>query len=264
MPDFNPEILTAFLAVTVVLGLLVTVVIAFAFLFQRRQFLHRQEKAALAEAYARELLQAQIETQNQTLQQVGDDLHDNIGQLLTVVKMQLGGLSDELRDTPHHPAFVSLLDLLRTTIQEVRQLSKTVDTEAIHRAGLHDSLILELERIGRTGRYQTNLDVTGAPYSLNSETETILFRMAQEALQNAIKHAHAQVLTVTVKYQPDQFVLSIADNGRGFSNGIPTGTRTGSGVHNLHRRAGILGGTCRIASQPGQGTQVLIAVPHTE
>jgi signal transduction histidine kinase len=261
----NPtEISIIIVGGTLLVLLLAAFITSFALLYQRNSFRHRQEKAALAEAYARELLEARLESQNQALRQVGEDLHDNIGQLLVVVKMHLNRLDDDLADTPHHPTLTTALDLLRTTIHEVRQLSRTVDTEAVNRAGLHASLTLELDRIGRTGRYRTSLAVTGTPYPLAAPTETMLFRMAQESLQNAIKHARAQALSVCIGYEPTGFLLTIADDGQGIGPATaPADTRSGSGLHNLRRRAGLLGGTCRIVSEPGRGTEVQISLPHT-
>jgi signal transduction histidine kinase len=255
---------------TLIIGTIALVAMAsfsasFIVYYRRRRQAYQQEKAALAEAYARELLEARLESQNQALRQVGEDLHDNIGQLLVVVKMHLNRLDDDLADSPHRPSLTTALDLLRTTIHEVRQLSRTVDTEAVNRAGLHASLTLELDRIGRTGRYRTSLAVTGTPYPLAAPTETMLFRMAQESLQNAIKHARAQALSVCIGYEPTGFSLTIADDGQGFGPATaPTDTRSGSGLHNLRRRASLLGGTCRIVSQPGRGTEVQISLPHTD
>lgn len=259
------ELILSFVAATLLLVLLVGFIISFAFLFQRRQFQYRREKQTLQETFDRTLLQSQLETQNQTLAYIGQELHDNLGQMLSVAMLQLNGLEDELTEPAQQATLHRMVSTIEGAIQALRQLAKTLDSGTVQRFGLTDSLALELERIEQTGRYQTQLQRTGQPYALGEKADIILFRMAQESLNNALKHARACALTITVDYQPEQVVLTIADDGRGF---VMAGATTrgpaqaGSGLGNLQQRAGLLGGSCRIESQLGAGTQVCIEIPR--
>ncbi|WP_229365663.1 sensor histidine kinase [Fibrisoma montanum] len=226
--------------------------------------MHQQQLISLREAYERELLKTQIEIQNQTLEQVGRELHDHIGQLLSVAMLHLNGLDEELEQSEHRHAIQQTINVVRTTIQDVRALSKTLDSDTVRRFGLRQSLELELERIERTGRFRTYLHVTGTPYSLGEEAETILFRIAQESLNNAIKHSGGHAIMVTTSYQSDQFKLSITDDGKGFDVDEVSTRKAdiaGSGLRNLQQRAHLLGGTCTISSEPGQETRVDIVLP---
>ncbi|GAA4449627.1 hypothetical protein GCM10023189_09020 [Nibrella saemangeumensis] len=156
--------------------------------------------------------------------------------------------------------------LLASAIQDIRSLSKTLDSDTVQRFGLRESLHLELDRIDKTGRFQTILNVNGTPYSLGEQTETVLFRMTQEALNNAIKHSSSHVLTVSLDYQPTSFTLTVTDNGKGFvaeevyERDL---NHNGSGLRNLERRAKLLGGTCVITSKPNDGTRIEISVPRS-
>ena len=250
---------------TVVFLVLTVFIISFAFLFQKRQLQNYKEKQVLTETYQRELLQSQLEIQNQTLQQIAETLHDNIGQLLTVAVMRLNALEDEIADPNAQQSVQQTRELIRTIIAEVRTLSKTLDADTVQRFGLLPSLTLELERIQRTGRIQTQLTTTGDAYSLGEQAEIVLLRMAQESLNNALKHARARTLTVSTDYQPNAFLLTIADDGRGFNAedvaARPLG-QAGAGLGNLYRRAGLLGGTCTIVSKAGAGTRVEIRLPR--
>lgn len=254
----------------VILGAIILLALAFFIVlfllfFRQKQLKNQAEKIAIQETYERALLQSQLETQNQTLEYLGQELHDNIGQLLSVTMLQLNGLDEDLADPAHQADVRRMIQTIQNTIQAVRQLAKTLDSGTIKRFGLRESLALELERIEHTGRYQTYLHVTGQPYILGDETEIILFRMAQESLNNSLKHSHARTLTVTMDYQPEDFSLTIADNGRGFdlseatNRSLDTG---GSGVNNLYQRAKLLGGTCTIDTLPGSGTSIEIKLPH--
>ncbi|WP_460915314.1 sensor histidine kinase [Spirosoma areae] len=250
---------------TILLLALGTFVTVLLFIYKNRYLRYQQHLSSLEQTYQRELLQTQLETQNQTLEYIGQELHDNVGQMLSVAMLQLNGLDEDLSDPSHQSAVRQMIETVQSTIQAVRQLAKTLDSGTVRRFGLRESLALELERIGQTGRYQTHLDITGQPYDLGDEAEIILFRMAQESLNNALKHAQAKTLTVTVDYQLERFMLSIADDGRGFDLAEATNrqaTASGSGVNNLYQRAQLLGGTCTISTQANTGTRIGITLPR--
>jgi len=264
-PEQYNEVVYSFLAATLLLVLLVVFIVLFALLFQRRQFQFRRERQALRERFEREILQSRVEIQDHTLRQVGQELHDHVGQALSVMKLQLGVLDEKIGDETHRAALRRTLDTLRTTIHDVRTLSKSLDIGTVQRFGLPESLAQELERIGRTGRFETHLHTEGTPYPLGTQAETVLFRLAQEALQNAIKHSGGRVLTVALAYEPGDFGLTVADDGLGFD--FPevearSLTQSGAGLHNLRQRASLLGGTCTFRSQPGAGTRVEVRIPR--
>lgn len=262
----NPnEVLIAFIAVTAVIVLLVIFIVIFSVLYQRRQLHFFKERELMKETFQRELLQTQLETQNQTLLQVAEELHDHIGQLLTVAVIRLNALEMEVTEPDVQQSVQQTQDIVRTIIDDVRALAKTLDQNTVRRFGLLPSLALELERIQRTGRVRTELITVCDAYSLDEQAEIVLLRMVQEAVNNALKHADAQTLTVMANYQPDTFILIIADDGRGFEMDEATARsldKAGAGLQNLHRRAGLLGGTCTVVSQPNEGTRVEIRLPR--
>jgi len=181
--------------------------------------------------------------------------------------MRLNTLEDETAEPNTQQSVQQTRDVVRTVIADVRMMSKTLDYDTVGRFGLLPSLTLELERIQRAGRIHTQLNTAGEPYSLGGQTEMVLLRMTQEALNNAIKHAQAKILTVTADYSPDNFILTISDDGRGFnvSEVIDrTLDQAGAGLSNLQHRAGLLGGTCTIVSQPGAGSSIEIRMPRNQ
>lgn len=264
MQNFTGEI--AIVSIATVFVLLITVTpILFVFMHQRQYHRYLTDKEQIKNAYQRELLQSQLEIQNQTLQQVGNDLHDNIGQLLTVVIMRLNTLEDNAKDSQSRQSVQQTRDLVRTIIADIRALSKTLDYDTVRRFGLSASLTLELDRVQRTGRIHTDLVTVGEEYSLGEQAEIVLLRMAQESINNALKHARANTLTVLVEYKPDNFILTIVDNGQGFLvEEVATRTldKAGSGLNSLQRRTGMLSGTCTIDSRLGEGTRIQIQLPR--
>lgn len=264
MPNFAGEI--EIVSIATLFLLLVTVApILFTLMHQRQYHRYLRDNEKIRNLYQRELLQSQLEIQNQTLQQISGELHDHIGQLLTVALMRLNSLEDDLTEPTTRRAIQQTRELISTIINDVRTLSKTLDYDVVRRFGLVPSLTLELEHIRRTGRVQIQLLTTGEPYSLGEQAETVLLRMAQESLNNALKHARARTLTIAADYQPGTFTLSITDDGRGFrpeEAAARSLDEAGSGLPNLSRRAGLLGGTCTITSRMNEGTQVEIRLPR--
>ncbi len=267
MTDSTTDALIVLITGTIVFLLMALFGVVFILYYHRRQRESLLEKQELKENYQRELLQTQLEIQNHTLQQIAEELHDNIGQLLTVAIMRLNALEDDITQPNAQQSVEQTRQLIHTIVTEVRALSKTLDYDTVQRFGLLPSLTLELERIQRTGRVQTRLITTGEAYLLGTQAEIVLLRMAQESLNNALKHARAHTLTVSTDYQSSAFLLTIADDGKGFDMGNATArplSRAGSGLSNLHRRASLMGGTCKVVSQAGAGTRVEIRLPRPQ
>lgn len=265
MQNYHPDVILIISIGTLLLLLLAGFISLLLVIYKHRYKAHQQQLISLQEIYQRELLQSQLEIQNQTLQQVGNDLHDNIGQLLTVTIMRLNALEDEVTEPNAQQSILQTRELVRTIITDVRALSKTLDYDTVRKFGLLPSLTLELDRIRRAGRIQAQLITLGEPYSLGEQSETVLVRMAQEALNNALKHAQAKTLTVTTDYQADFFTLTIADDGRGFNVDEVQARaldQAGAGLGNLYRRTNLLSGTCLIDSSPNAGTRIKIKLPR--
>jgi signal transduction histidine kinase len=259
------DLVVSVVVVSLLLSLLVGFMISFAFLYQKRRFQYQREKQQLQEAYEREILRAQMEIQNQTLRQVGEELHDNVGQLLTLARLHLSQVMEA--PDPVHAADKARQanEVLKATIQAVRTLTKTLDGDTVGQFGLVESLHLELDRIQRMGGVEVLLEEKGEARQLPPQAELVLFRMAQEVLNNVLKHAGATRIAVKITHFPAHFSLLIADNGHGFDpDELPQRSlgQTGSGLRNLRRRANLLGGSCALHSRPGEGTRVLIEVPR--
>jgi signal transduction histidine kinase len=110
----------------------------------------------------------------------------------------------------------------------------------------------------------TEMKVSGSPYRLSSEEELVLFRIAQECLNNVRRHADAHQVKVMVSFHPNSVRMAVVDDGRGFDAPDRPGDLAMSGklgLIGMHERARILGGTLRIESRPGEGTQVILEAP---
>jgi two-component system, NarL family, sensor kinase len=267
----NKDILITFFVITGVLLLLVVFIFIYASLFQKRKIQFIQEKVALKSQYDQEILTSQIEVQNTTLQYIGQELHDNIGQLLSVAKINLNVLEETMQDAaggePHNEEFIKQTnELIEQAIHDLRSLSKSLDGNFVHDFGLQQSIAHELQRIRKTKKFETELTLHGEKYTLGYEREIVLFRIVQEILNNALKHSKAKNIEVNIKYLPDNFTLSVTDNGKGFDfeaimkNEL---SQSGAGLRNIRRRATLINFDCEIDSQINQGTKYILSKKTT-
>lgn len=259
------EVVVIVAAGTVLVFLLIIFLLTLFFIFQRRQLATQREKAALHDRYAREILQTQVEVQNNTLQQIAGELHDNIGQLLFVAKINLNILEDSLLPGEDRSKVAEANEIIGQSITELRSLVKSFDSDFVKDFGLYNSLSNVLLRIRKTKKCQVGMNLTGEPYSLGYDKEVVLFRIAQEVLNNILKHAHATNILVWIEYGSEKFIFCIKDDGRGFNfQPVANGDilLSGAGLRNMQRRATLIGATFSLKAAIGQGTEIEITLPN--
>ena len=242
-----------------------TFIITFLFYFRDKQIINIQEKANLQSQFAQEILKSQIEVQNHTLQQLGQELHDNIGQLLSVAKINLNILEEAALDSENHEYIKQTNDIISQSINDLRALTKSLDGDFVEQFGLQQSLSEELQRIRKTKKFETEITIEGEAYSLGYEREIILFRIFQEFLNNTIKHSRAKNINVQLMYDSEDFRLRLSDDGKGFDyNEIMARkiNQSGSGLRNMARRCELIGGKCEFKSDIGRGTQIEIILQN--
>lgn len=240
----NERIVLAVVVATAMFLTLLVVLIALMVMNANRRHRHRAEVAELRMQREKEVMSAEREATRQTLREVGQELHDNVGQLLTVAQMGLNTALEERGDV----RLGSARDALDQGIEELRRLAHSLDTELWQRRSLADAISMEATRIERVGRVGVQLEVKGTP-ALEAETSTILFRIFQEVLNNALKHSGAGTIRITLDAGPP-FTLAIADNGRGFDVAHTPGN---GGLHTIRRRCALVGFTADCTSTPGDG-----------
>lgn len=262
----NPETYLVII-IGIILGLvLVGFIVTILFLYQRRQRKQEEEILEMKDSYEKEALLSQLEIQENTFKTIAQELHDNIGQLLSVVKITLSGLPME-KEHKAYPLIVNSQQVLHKAIADLSNVTKSLHTDRIAELGLVESIWFELEAISNARLLKVNFESEGHEYPFDEQTSIYLFRIFQETLNNTLKHAKATTISVSLKYTDDIFIMSIQDNGVGFIvNEKKQNTTPGSGVglKSLYNRAGIIGAKISIDSKPGTGTSVLIKLPLGE
>ena len=219
-------------------------------------FLHKKK---LNEKLYHAGLNSRLEIQEQTLQHLSRELHDNLGQVASLIKINLNTLqySDPVK-AKEKTEFTK--ELTRILIADIKQLSVSLGSDHISRLGLLKALELELERINKTGVLTATLKSETTSIEISNNKAIILYRMVQEALHNTIKHAKANNISITINKRTNRYILAIRDDGVGFMKDKKQ-DETCAGLLNLKSRALLLNATIFIRSSPGKGTSIMIELP---
>jgi len=248
------------ITITLFILLITSFIVIFIFLYQKRHNHYTREKQALHTQFQQTLLQAQLEIQEQTLKNISQEIHDNIGQSLSLAKLHLNTM-DAAQPASLEEKIDDSRKLVSKAIRDLRQLSHSLDADQIGRIGLLRALEAELELLNRTGTHQARLETDGTPYPIDKQKELLLFRIVQEALHNVIKHAEASFIILQIGYTPAGLGLKILDDGKGFDIPLQRTNENitfGVGIRNMHDRANLIGATFHIVSTPGTGTQITL------
>ncbi len=237
-------------------------IIYFLILYRKKQVLNSIQQEKLEIKFQREILKTQLEVQEQTMQTIGADLHDNIGQLLSLTSLTLNSieLDNELKA---RQKIDTAIDLTVRSIKEMRLLGKLLQGDQLIAMGLPEAIRHEINWIEKSGRYQINYTEEGEMPAIScTEKDLILFRIIQEILNNIMKHSQATEINIKLNYQDASLLLAVNDNGIGFNaDNLPT-EQSGMGLQNIQKRAGIIGGEATIISNQGEGTTITIFTPY--
>ena len=249
-------------------SLFIVFFILFVFFYGR--VMERQNKLLLQEQelrnqYEETLLQTQLEIQEQTLKTISEEIHDNIGQALSLAKLKLNTLKYDQPDLLVEKINDSR-ELVSKAIRDLRDLSRSLNTDSIASMGLVRAIELELELFRKSG-FQTTLYTEGEIRKMEPQQELILFRIVQESLNNIIKHAEAKTIRVTALYTADELDLQVEDDGKGADPSqldMDGNSYKSLGLRNMSNRAGMIGGTFSINSVPGNGTIIKLNIPFNK
>jgi len=242
---------------TLVLLVLVLFIILFFIFYNKRQNRNLKEKGLMQSQFQQTLLQTQIEIQEQTLKTISQEIHDNVGQILSLAKLNLNTFEDT-ESAYNQTKINDTRQLVSKAINDLRDLSRSLYGDRIAELGLHEAIANELKIMQNTGQFKAFLKITGDSFKLEPQKEMVLFRIVQESLNNAVKHSKAKNITVQMLYTIDELTLMITDDGEGFDPVALQGIQKGIGLKSMQDRATLIGGTFSLHSSAGGGTVITI------
>lgn len=207
-----------------------------------------------------DLLRSQIEIQEQTFHKISTEIHDNISLTLSLSKIYLHDL--DFSDHADLGEKVNLsVYLIKKAIDDLNNLSKSLNRDSIEQFGLIRSVEEQINDISKAELFKIKFTVKGIPRSADVNSELILFRIIQEALNNIIRHANATHVSITMEFEKTSLIVRIRDNGSGFCTDDVKFTSNGSGISNMTKRAQVINARLQIKSKLQNGTTVKIALP---
>jgi two-component system NarL family sensor kinase len=202
-----------------------------------------------------------INAEENERKRIAADLHDGVGQMMSAAKMNLSAFENEIsfKDETQKIYFDKLIGLVDESCKEIRSVSHQMMPNALLKSGLANAVREFLDKIDNRV-IKINLYTEGLNERLDSNIETVLYRVIQECVNNVIKHSGAGQLDISLLKDTEGISATIEDNGRGFDV-TDKQKLEGIGLNNIRSRVGFLKGTVDFDSSPGKGTLVAIHVP---
>ena len=232
----------------------------------------QRAKMALQESEQRlRFLTTQLLTaQERERKRISMELHDELGQSLTVLKLQVRAIERNLREDDQPELKQESRELLRYLdgiIDNVRRLSRDLSPSILEDLGLESALKYLLEGVGKYFKVNHSFEIDDLNSLFPAEAQIIIYRIFQECLNNITKHAGACKVSVAVRRDGGAVSFILEDDGAGFDVAQilnRDATRRGLGLAALDERARMLGGACQIWSRPGAGTKIVCTVPVSQ
>ena len=256
--------IVTFVLVLILLSILVAVIGNLAYRHHRRQTKLVLELNNVKNRYDQEILKTTIEVQEQILEHISREIHDNIGQYLTLAKLHINVVAMDSGEQQQNK-LVLAGKLLGEALEDMRDLTNSMSLNTLKAAGLSKAIDGHLRQLKKAGLHEVRyVDKMGSCERLEHKTEIVLFRIVQEAITNIVRHSGAKNVEVRLICAPTGLSIEIMDDGKGISStflqeGIPT--PSGRGITNMQTRANLVGGKLKIESDPGFGTRILVSLP---
>jgi signal transduction histidine kinase len=228
-------------------------IILFVFQYRKRKLLHIKETQLLNEQHSKELLSTQLKIQTQTMQHIGREIHDNVGQKLTLASLYTKQLLG--KPTGSSEKITTIGNIIDESLADLRQLSKSLTNPSLADLTLLQLLQDEAARINSLGNCYVQVTGHSTTVPLSPAQKNILFRLLQEFIQNSLKHAGCKKIKIDLQPVNNNFTVSASDDGKGFD---ATQKKEGQGLLNMQRRAEELNAIYEFKSTPGMGTQMIL------
>lgn len=262
MDTLQEEIIVV-VGITVTLLIVAVGIISLSLIYKNKQLQYLQEKVNMENAFQQILLETRLEIQEETFKAISQEIHDNIGQSLSFVKINLSTLDPSDRKSAEEKITESK-ELISKTIHDLRDIARSLHPDFINEIGLSEAIRQQAQLLEKTGRYEIEFNITGNAYKNNQQQELVIFRVVQELLNNVVKHAEASCIVIRLTYEPEKLMITIADDGKGFDTEAfhSQARKNGLGLGNMYDRVALIKGSFLINSKPGEGTFAVLEIPR--
>ncbi len=217
---------------------------------RRRKLLLEKEMQELN--FQQALLKAQLEMQDHTFKAISQEIHDNVGQILSLAKLNLNILTFQEQN---NPTLNIVKELVANSIAELRDLGASYHADRLVEEGLIAAIRHQMNLLEKTGMFTTFFESKLLTVPIEKSKIVFLYRMVQEALNNIVKHAGATQVHLKIFSESEEVHIEIRDNGKGFQTS-DVDFKPGIGLSSIQQRASMIGAKANITSEPGIGTRV--------
>ena len=262
--DSSQQIDISFMLIVGTFGMLLLAIsiISFIVFYQKRQMRQQASIQKMKEDYQRDLLDATFQTQEVERRRIAQDLHDEIGALLSTAKLSVNHIHKSLPEDSALKEFTAdTKELMDDIITNVRKISKDLLPATLEEFGLVDAIQEMISKIKGGTDMKINYKHIGQGMRFNNKMELSLFRVVQELINNIIKHAEATRIDIELRLYEDQLTLTVQDDGIGFDYEAymkDNRPNKGLGLKNIETRLGMYQTRVNFETAPGKGTQVRI------
>jgi len=253
------EIIVFIIIATLTTVLFIGAIIFFILFYRKKMILQIKENETVKLKHQKELLSTQMEIQTQTMQHIGREIHDNIGQKLTLASLYTQQLAYENKAPNIKENIENVSAIINQSLTELRELSKSLTDNTIDSYDISRLIERECSKINELKMSVVSFASTTKNLKLDYQKKNVLLRIVQEFLQNSVKHALCQNILISLEKKEKKLILSLEDDGKGFD--ITKMSSNGIGLSNMKKRTEILGGTFILESKENQGTKVNIEIP---
>ena len=228
----------------------------------------RLKEAKQRESLRRELYKRVVAAQESERQRIARELHDETGQALTAIGLGLRGLSGSLNtvNMDHTKKNLHQLELLTThSLDELQRLIADLRPSHLDDLGLSSAMRWYANTLQERVNLVVHVEIVGEERTVVSPVKIAIFRIAQEALTNVVKHAQAKTAQVTLTYGDKSVQVRVTDDGKGFDlDAAGSAKRVSWGLKGMEERTSLLGGRFGVQSRQGQGTTVEVSIPYIQ
>ena len=248
------QLLVISLGIVFLTLLIILLVIFFYFLKKKNNYLVEKMESELY--FQSELVKTRIEIKDQTLSEISKELHDNIGQIISVGIMQLNMYLNTGKPIQQNE-LIDLKEVLAKSLDEIRILSRIINKDNLLQSNFIEAIKQDLERIKKLKNIQYQYNLIGEIPNISQEHDLFIYRIFQEALHNSLKHSHSDLFEVNINVTDSVFSLEMKDFGIGYDTNQ---TSSGLGLTNMKLRAKLIGAELTMNSD-SSGTSVILEYP---
>ncbi len=247
---------------TIILLIFIVGIIVFIIQYHRRKLAYEKDKAITNEQHIQDLLNTKLEIQSQTMADVGREIHDNIGQRLTLASINANKLLYDNAYPDIRDQMTEISRVLGDSLNDLRSISKNLTNMSAEVVSFKEIVENECNRVNKLNICHTDCVFNTTDFKISTTNENFLLRILQEFMQNSLKHSHCKNIHIEFEYTCDGLSGVIRDDGIGFNTDlVALKPKAGIGLTNMKKRAELIGAAYVMNSVINEGTSLRIFIP---